>query len=174
MNCHDCWAAGRRLQFNDGPVIYSLRTGFSHARSAVSDPPPPRTLRPDRGLRRPFGRLVRTPADIAAPCLAELRLEPPRSPPAVPLSVSGPQHTRAPIHATPPRPFTMSNSGGFSPQYARGRARYLWRNACRGTEAVAEPPLRNSCSHGALAAFGIWPKPLLRIGQCLARAPARY
>ena len=41
---------------------------------------------------------------------------------------------------------------GFSPQYARGRARYLWRNACRGTEAVAEPPLRNSCSHGALAA----------------------
>ena len=68
--------------------------------------------------------------------------------------------------------YPLASSAGAGP--VNHRARYLWRNACRGTEAVAEPPLWNSCSHGALAAFGIWPKPLLRIGQCLARAPARY
>ena len=33
---------------------------------------------------------------------------------------------------------------------------------------------RKPGSRGTLAAFGVPPKPLLRIGQCLARAPPRY
>ena len=33
---------------------------------------------------------------------------------------------------------------------------------------------RKPASRGTLAAFGVPPKPLLRIGQCLARAPPRY
>ena len=110
--------------FDEGAIVMAAARPCRFIARAVPPPPPDDLLVPGSPVSA-SDAIVPSPALVASPQAPRLRL-PTRHPGAFPRS------TRAGARVTCGE----------------------WRNACRGTEAVAEPPLRNSCSHGALAASG--------------------